>query len=220
MTAPTLVTRAAELAAENALTQPGGGEFIASISRGLREKRWDRNLTASLGQPSFRGWTAGEIYAFGTTLSMVYTPTFARVRIEVGSGPERDSNREGNAALLSDLPAPFVADLDMDQNGDECDGSLGWEEDITMSCWIDGRDQDVVFPANPNGVRLEVGSCNPSTVKLHLVRFGAVARWAYESPEIWLFVGLPTPAEWVHDNSPVHAFVRKSLAAPDAKPAA
>jgi hypothetical protein len=204
-----MVSQAAEKAAERLLSQEGGGRLIATVQQGMREGRWDPNYQAALGQPHY-GWTPGELYQFALLHTATHLDDLARVRIEVGTDPYRDACREENAAALADIAEPFVASLDMHQKTAEGDGKLWWTEEITLSVTEGGVDTEATIPAcrNPVGVTLEVGSCNASTVRWHLAQHGAVARWPYGSEEIWLFYGLPDPRSWVLKHGVTGAMMR------------
>ncbi len=190
----TITTRAAEEAAWKLAEKPGGAKLLRTIREGFAEGRWSSEWKDSLGQPW--NWTPGELYMWAKAHAMTCTDQVARVWVEVGEEPTRDRRRAENAAALAGMAQPFVAHLDMNQNGGDCDGYVEWTEPITCSLTTDGVDGTVDIPAY-SGVPLEVGSSNPSTVYMHLMFSGAVARWAYGHERMLILIGAPHPRPWV-----------------------
>ncbi len=79
-------------------------------------------------QPAY--WPLHQVAAFTSVLTRLAFGKIARRRIPLGSTPGPDADRTGNAEHLSHLAAPFVAHLDMEQNGADSDGVLEWTEPI------------------------------------------------------------------------------------------
>ncbi|MFD1309073.1 hypothetical protein [Streptomyces kaempferi] len=103
---------------------------------------------------------------------------------------------------MSDLPVPFVAELDVEQNAADEDGTLSWTEEIivtrstgvpyTAAC---ASRETVTIPTVMPSYRvpLEVGTTKPSRTLLHLEEDGGVARWAYGSQDLYVLLNLHHP---------------------------
>lgn len=186
---------AAEQVASRAMAN-GDGAALADIMDGLRTKRYSPGYVAAFCGSGWTGRTPGQLYSFARIHSAVVSGELGLVRVEVGTGPGRDKGgRQSNAALLADLPGPFVADLDLEQNCADSDGAFGWTEPITVTAGPAGGERQVEVAAHDleHGAPLEVGSCAPSRIYLHLFESGAVARWPYGQSDLWILVGLPSP---------------------------
>ncbi|WP_432034452.1 hypothetical protein [Streptomyces antibioticus] len=158
-------------------------------------------FTAMIGQTRERAayWPLPQVAAFTSVMTRLAFGKVARRRIPVGATPGPDADREGNADRLSRVPAPFVAHLDMRQNGADSDGVLEWTEPVTIwrSTAVPVRKAHVLhsaiqapFQVRAGAVPLEVGYTKPSRTFAHLLMDGAVARWAYGDEEIHLLVDL------------------------------
>ena len=181
--------------AEDVMGTSDGAQWLSWVQRSIRCGAFEQDVpgyTAAIGSP-FAGWGLGEVYSLGVTHGMVSRGEIGRVRIEVGETPSSDAIRKENRMALLHAAEPFVANLDMAQNGADCDGTLSWTEPIVVNV---GNDE-VTEVNQARGIPLEVGSCDASTVYLHLLMSGAVARWPYGCKHIWLFVGLPSPIEFL-----------------------
>lgn len=113
----------------------------------------------------------------------------ARLEIAVSGTPGADRERQANAETLRSLPAPFTAQVDMLQNGADCDGWFTWNTSIVLrSDPREGPRQ--AYLVEPHSVPLEIGYCMPSRALLHIRQARGVARWAYGSAHITLFYDL------------------------------
>jgi hypothetical protein len=122
--------------------------------------------------------------------------------ISTGGSPGSDVDRAGNAAKLALTHKRFTAELDIDQNGADCDGSLAWKGELEIRkptgefffrhlCAQSTHAPLVVPSSVPGGwAPLEVGDSWPSRTLMHLWQYRAVARWPYGSSRIWLFLNL------------------------------
>lgn len=183
------------------LTDADQAKHLHTVAARLRDGRFPDWLAAMVGQTPARpgSWPSHQVAAFASVLTRLAYGRVARRRIRVGASPGADADRAGNAARLRDLPAPFVAHLDMTQHGADCDGLLEWTEPVTT--WrstvvpvlgahvLHGAIQ-APFEVRPSSVPLEVGYTLPSRTFAHLLTDGAVARWPYEDDEIHLLVDL------------------------------
>jgi hypothetical protein len=145
-------------------------------------------------------WPVHQTAAFAYLHALVGGGSVAYVPISTGGTPGPDSDRSGNARRLEDTFSPFKAELDMTQNGADFDGTLSWGETIRMerstgafyyenSC-VEQRQSRLNYLTTcpPDWAPLEVGDSWPSRTLLHLLEFGAVARWPYGSEFILLFI--------------------------------
>ena len=148
-------------------------------------------------------WPVHQVAAFVRIHTGVCAGQFARVQVEVGATPGPDAARDDNAAALADLPEPFTAVLDMEQNAADQDGFITWDEDITVTRATGAsfmaecsRKEPLTMPAlvRPLQVPLEVGTTMPSRTLLHLEEDGGVARWAYGSKDLYIILNLRHPA--------------------------
>lgn len=145
-------------------------------------------------------WPVHQTAAFAYMHALVGGGDVAYVPISTGGTPGPDADRAGNANLLKRTMSPFVADLDMAQNGADCDGSFEWGERINLhrstgaffyedNCpktFQSRLDYKTSYP--PSWAPLEVGDSWPSRTLMHLWQYGAVARWPYGSEFILLFI--------------------------------
>ncbi|MGH8916774.1 MAG: hypothetical protein ACRD0H_00260, partial [Actinomycetes bacterium] len=148
-------------------------------------------------------WPVHQVAAFLQLHSRINAGHYAKVLVGVDVLPRPDADRAGNASALSDLPVPFAAELDMNQNGADDDGTVSWGESITVTrstgvpfaagCT---RTSPVTVPVDlrPFRVPLEVGTTMPSRTLLHLEEDGGVARWAYGSTDLYVLLNLRHPA--------------------------
>lgn len=114
---------------------------------------------------------------------------YGRLQINIGRTPSADAKRGANAAALSALPGPFVAEVDLAQNGADADGHFAWTAPINVNMYIEG-DTPVACEMSPRSIPLEIGSTAPSRTLLHVARDLGVARWAYGSEHLLLFLNL------------------------------
>lgn len=147
-------------------------------------------------------WPVHQVAAFLDIHSAIGAGVYAMVQIEVGATPRPDAERAANAAALDDLPDPFTAALDLGQNAADEDGMLAWTKGIivTRSTGIPytagcATPESLTIPTYipPFRVPLEVGTTMPSRTLLHLEEDGGVARWAYDSTDLYLLVNLEHP---------------------------
>jgi hypothetical protein len=186
---------------EDAVKDPYLANLIDRTMLLLRDGTWSADYLAPLGQPG-RGWRREQVWAFCRLHAMTRAGSLSRFRIPVGATPGRDANRVGNAAKLaavSDGHGGYVVDLHPTQHHADYDGVFRWAEPIQLVC--PGRSR---LRVDPWWAPLEVGTCYPSRVALHLFQFGAVARWPYGQDAITVLLRVPTRGEGVDvTNLPV-----------------
>ena len=155
----------------------------------LKNGRRDEQYVNALMQPHRNAeLTLSDAYVFMGLDYLRRSGRLARVRIGVGATPSRDKELEANRQKLSDLPRPFSAEIWCGMA--EFDGHLSWSRkivtDIGCGCLECGPLKARSFP--PRSVPLEIGSIDASTTWMHLVQRRALARWAYGSTNILLFI--------------------------------
>jgi hypothetical protein len=190
----TVHERSADQAASKVL-RSGEGAWLDSVQKHIKAKTWESigpGYTAAVGQP-YGGWTPGQLWAAGKVHTQVLYGSLARVYIDAGRGPAKDQARDRNQQTVWDLPEPFVASVDPEQYGSDFDGTLTWSEPIRATLET-GDDQHIMI--DPGSAPLEIGTCMPSRMWLHIYEVGAVARWPYGCPWIWLLVGAPHPLDY------------------------
>lgn len=176
----------------------GAAPVLAETHEKLRRHGFDSSYVDVIGQPDPRaGWPMEQAAAFLHVHSALNSGRFARVDIELHEEPGSDrGGREANAAVVGDLPSPFVGWVDTAQNCSPTgDGSVSWAEPIwtRRSTGFGSTDADGATTAisedfqirpygtNGSGVPLEIGSTKASVTAAHLARFRGVARWPYGS---------------------------------------
>jgi len=129
----------------------------------------------------------------------------ARARIGMGEGPYPDARRQENAAILAEVPEPFVAEVYRHQDDPaRGDGVLRWTEPIrtivstglTLVTSCRREKIPVVWMAHaqpPGQIPLEIGYTKASKTLYHLLHDGGVARWAYDQEEIEVWITLRRP---------------------------
>ena len=180
---------------------PAGAATLARMGATLYGDTYNRQLIAWVGQTQRDAayWPAHQIAALTSVLDGLVRGSIVRRRIAVGETPGPDADREGNAAVLRRVKAPFRVKVDMTQNGADCDGILSWDEPIilwrALNASVLGEDGiygpvHAPFEVRPWRAPLEIGYTLPSRTLAHLLMEGVVARWAYEDDEICLLLNL------------------------------
>jgi hypothetical protein len=180
--------------ADKAMRDPKEAQGMLWMRRAIKEGRWKVDgLQDGLAQP-FGGWTPGQTLAMSYLVGYVASGRVARCRVEVGQKPSADADRVLNAFALDQAADPFTAELDVEQNNGDADGSVSWSEPITLNRGFGG---DLVTVDPLRDAPLEVGYTCASRTWLHLFEGGSVAHWPYGQTWLWVFVGMPTPTEFV-----------------------
>jgi hypothetical protein len=145
-------------------------------------------------------WPLPQHAAFVKLHAMIGAGAVSYTCISTGGMPGPDADRVGNARKLDRTHGRFTANLDMEQNGADSDGTLHWSGPLRMSrptgvffypsACRDAPQSLLIYPTEaPQGsAPLEVGDSWPSRTLMHLHQYGAVARWPYGSNLIWLFI--------------------------------
>lgn len=199
--------RAAQDLLDRMLDHPTASRLLADTRQRFKQPAghpaaFDDDYAAAIGQTlrsAPAGWPMEQVAAFAAVHAMVCAGEVAQVLIGAAGGPVVDSHREENAAQLADLPDPFQAAVDADQNRAECDGTLKWDAPIVLDAatgvvLLDSCRRGVKQPVSivttvaPGWAPLEIGTTLASRTLLHLLEEGAVARWPYGSDCIRLLV--------------------------------
>lgn len=199
---------AAESLVRLAHKHPGMTAVLDENWRALKAGLVNEDYVDVIGQTHWgtKSWTIEQAAAFTDIHARINAGRYVRVLVEVGATPQADHMREANSAALADLPGPFVAHLDMDQNCADQDGVLEWTEPI-----VGNRSTGVkAFELRPGGKEmyvgttrwlrkpgwapLEVGTTEPSKTLFHMKLYGAVARWPYLQDQITIIVDVDHPA--------------------------
>lgn len=167
---------AADLAADQML-RDGDGPLLVETKDALAGGAWPSAFTAAFADSAWNGRTYGQITAFLQIDALIRAQRVALVRIGVGAEPLADRMREENAAALRHTAGPFAAELDMAQKNADEDGWVSWSTPFDVSTYPGRSGGRYTVP--PGTVPLEVGSCKPSRVAMHLWQEGGIARWPY-----------------------------------------
>jgi len=194
--------QAAEDLLADFLADPDGQDLLVRVTHSLHDSSPTADeFRAIIGQTQRQAkyWPQTQIAAFTHVVNQLANGNYAKRRIKVGHAPGPDADRDANAARLRDLRAPFIAELDMHQNGADSDGTLHWGENATLwratgvpilGAHVLHGTIHAPFEVRPFTAPLEVGYTHPSRTMAHLLVEGAVARWPYDDDEITLIVNL------------------------------
>lgn len=171
----------------------GGPRALHNARRTLRAGEADPDMLAVIGQTFVchpGDWPEPQLTAALMINAEMNTGRFVSITLDVGRGPHADDERAENQAVLNALPAPFTAEVDMIQNGDDHDGWLSWAAPFEAgNNNTPNRVTIGVYPSGQAGIPLEIGYTQPSVTLNHLVAFGhGVARWPYGSPAVTLLL--------------------------------
>ena len=184
------------------LSTEDGAKAFSVCTAGLRTGRWSQGYVNAIGQTHWHDparWPLDQIYSFMMVHSRIMDGEIGKVQISAHGEPSADRERAINQAALENLPGPFVAHVDLDQHGsDRGDGFLAWTAPIQVeqsvgyphSDLATGHTAPVIITKTlpPGQVPLEIGYTLPSKTHDHLLSGRGVARWAYGSRRIYLFV--------------------------------
>jgi hypothetical protein len=204
--ARTLHEEIAEELLDDVLSTPRAAAVLADWRRRFKEDDYDPQYVASIGQtqrkPAY--WPLEQVAAFVAVHAGLMSGKYAHVEVSVGNSPGPDADRAGNASKLRGTHHLFHAELDMHQNGADCDGWLSWDTPIDVN---KSSGLGLVTPCGtnpvqmgmrvePHGVPLEVGSSKPSRTYLHLLEEGGVARWAYDDDRLYVLLNVERVQRW------------------------
>lgn len=153
-------------------------------------------------QSTLAKWPMEQQAAFAQIHAEICDGLISWVDISVDEKPSKDEHRHENQAKLSDLPHPFVAEVDQQQNCADQDGELRWPEPIRLQktigipflspCRLNVKEGiNLHHREQPGSAALEIGYTKASRTLAHLREHGAVARWPYGSDTIRLFMCEP-----------------------------
>jgi hypothetical protein len=186
-------------------TEPTAAALVRTRNRLASGDHFTPGFVTAIGQIHRRTpdlWPVHQVAAFLDIHAAVGAGRYAMVQVEVGTPPRPDAERAANTAALAHLPEPFTADLDVDQNAADEDGTVAWSQHIvvtrstgvpyTAAC---AAPESLTIPTTVQSFRvpLEVGTTMPSRTLLHLEEDGGVARWAYGSTDLYVLLNLRHP---------------------------
>ncbi|GAA3155551.1 hypothetical protein ACFQ0X_44150 [Streptomyces rectiviolaceus] len=182
--------------------EPTAAALVRTRNRLASGGHFTKGLVDAVGQVHHRApgrWPVHQVAAFLDIHAAIGAGRYAMVQVGVDTMPRPDAERAANAAALVDLPEPFTAQLDQDQNAADEDGMVEWSEAIvvtrstgvpyTAGCAVP---ESLTIPTavQPMQIPLEVGTTLPSRTLLHLEEDGGVARWAYGSTDLYVLLNL------------------------------
>lgn len=186
-------------------TEPTAAALVRTRNRLASGNHFTTGFVDAVGQAHRRKpgrWPVHQIAAFLDIHAAIGAGRYAIVQVEVGVSPRQDAERNANAAALSELPEPFVAELDRQQSAADEDGTIAWSESIVVTrstgvSYAAGctAQESLTVPTtvHPFRIPLEVGTTMPSRTLLHLEEDGGVARWAYGSTDLYVLLNLGHP---------------------------
>jgi hypothetical protein len=164
--------------------------IAADTSVKLRQRYYSREVVDALGQ-YFMSPPLHEVFSFLQLWTHLHTGEVAAVRLYMGQTPFADSNIEANNAALQKIEkcsgircrAEFWGGLS------DSDGFIQVEEPIELST-ISLEIPNVTIEhggADSLSFPLEVGYQAWSKSLVTLRQVGLLARWPYDSKDLWLF---------------------------------
>lgn len=169
------------------LRKTSEGRAVLDTYRDMIEDESGIAYTNAIGQP-YNGWPDGQVAAYARVHYLVASGAVRQLAVPVGAKPGQDADRSGNQDKLNaGLPPEFTAEI-YQGNSHDGDALLSWPQDAAMP-WIDGLGNEEQGPLCEwsGSAPLEIGYTYASRTFLHLFDTGIVARWPYESEDIWLF---------------------------------
>jgi hypothetical protein len=204
--ARTLHEEIAEELLDDVLRTPGAASVLADWRRRFKDNDYDSRYVARIGQTHRdpASWPLEQVAAFLAVHAGLMAGKYAHVAVSVGDSPGADADRAGNAAKLRGTHQRFLAELDMHQNGADCDGLFSWDTaiDVNRSSGLGLVTPCGTSPVQmgmrvqPRGVPLEVGSSKPSRTYLHLIQEDGVARWAYGDDHVYVLLNVDRIQSW------------------------
>lgn len=159
--------------------------LVIKTKRLLDNGHFDRQYQNAVFYPFRSKPTLADAYAFAKIHAALCRGQIARALIKIGHSPFADADVEANDAALKSLPYPFSGSFIGGKA--DYDGNLSWAKPIRMDAGaVDEPDRYVFIP--PKTIPLEVGYTSAPTTLAHLSTSRALARWAYESEFIYLWV--------------------------------
>jgi len=154
----------------------------------IKSRFWEKDYVNCCFQLAKSNVDVYAAYCFAHFHSWVSIGKVLMAAVDIGCEPKEDSDISGNHAMLQSLPKPFSAAF---WGGhDDCDGYVKWSEPIEFG-QIDCTGREIVVEIPPKSIPLEVGWTRPDSSIYHILREKGLARWAYSSKRIYLFVRNP-----------------------------
>lgn len=201
---------AARAAYHRAISTPDGADAVADIQREMTNGHIAGEYLDVIGQSGFGALSPEQVLDMAVVHAGICEGRFAVTKVRAAGRPQSDRQRDANAEAVANLPGPFTATVDLDQQAGDCDGRLAWHEpviaEVTFGTEIcdDGRVREIcerIYVA-PFQLPLEIGTTLPSRTLLHLNFDGGVARWPYGQDCITVLFNLGYPlVRWRTEGS-------------------
>lgn len=171
-------------------------EFATTLYRALKNIKtrfYRSDLVYAIFQKNRQEHDIYETFCFLKIWSDILLGQILTARVHIFDNPQRNDNIAGNNAALSKLVFPFKAEFIPAHAGD--DGYFQWLTDIELQQEIrdlkdykGNKSKSTHIKVPPSRIPLEVGytSAQKTYEYLYMIT-GALARFPYESDEIFIF---------------------------------
>jgi hypothetical protein len=175
------------------------GAILGTVETG----QYDQALVDAVVQKHRQRYDIYDAYCFACVLSNFVSGHLLIARIPLGQKPFADRCLAENNHALSQLEAPFTAEF-WGGKSDE-DGYLEWSTNIELQRGPSSA-QAEQYTLPPARVPLEVGYTDASCTHMHLCSAPGLARWPYESKQVWLFWTIGDDVYWNATQRRISAF--------------
>ena len=164
--------------------------YLMNMSRGF----YNQELVDAVVQKYINRYDIYDAYTFMQIWGLLGTGHCLHCKIYINETPDSDKETESNNLKLKNLPHPFYGEFEGGPGDD--DGILGWSDEIDIK-----TEWDEKYSCNYKvgiTVPLEVGYTEAFTTLFHICHSGGVARWAYQSKFVYLFLinkNIPWPSK-------------------------
>jgi hypothetical protein len=172
------------------INNPEYGSFLFKILKDLRNKKFPIGLVNAIFQkPKQFDIDVYDAYCFMNVWADLFSGKIARAKVWIGHTPKKNVDIEGNNEILSKLVYPFKAEFLPSKIGD--DGYFKWLKELELQ--IENISESLVdyVTIEPTAIPLEVGySSSFKTFEYLTTGGGAIARYPYNSEDIFIFYNL------------------------------
>jgi hypothetical protein len=164
---------------------PEWAELAIHVRQKLKAGRYPQDYVDAICQCEL---TLEEVVGFIKVHHLIASGCVWTCMVRAGGQPHGDSAIEENNELLRDLPEPFEAVFEPEVGGSaHSDGLFTIKEPVQMdkNLSMEVRATKLIEPCF---MPLEVGQTTATRTWLHLAEDTRLARWAYRSDWIWVFV--------------------------------
>ena len=164
--------------------------LVANTSVKLRQRYYSREIVDALGQ-YFMSPPLHEVLSFLQLWTHLHTGEVAAVRLNIGQSPFADSNIEANNAALQkiEMHSGIRCNAEFWGGLSDSDGFIQVGEPIELSTLSLEMPNVVIEHGGADSLSfpLEVGYQSWSKSLITLRQLGLLARWPYDSNDLWLF---------------------------------